>query len=246
MRGLNVHKNIPVSINKLMLIIRVGFISSHLIADKLFLVNPWAITDPPKMSLLLEAKSMPELIIKPRFILVTHTDDLGWSITSNQQEKMFFQKFNRIVRKPNVTPMQFPYCARPRDYHSLGLTRIQFHPYILFHPMGMAVVPSPGARVAVAESLIRDLGRVSEWCDLWGMNWMRVRPRLWLSRGLPQCIHSHHHYYWRNWAEGIRWPWYFGSDIWFKDDLWEAALLGFQSSFAKTWYLEEVLASVPW
>ena len=33
----------------------------------------------------------------------------------------------------------------------------------------MAVVPSPGVRVAVAESLIRDLGRVSEWCDLWGM-----------------------------------------------------------------------------
>ena len=30
----------------------------------------------------------------------------------------------------------------------------------------MAVVPSPGIRVAVAESLIRDLGRVSEWCDL--------------------------------------------------------------------------------
>ena len=33
----------------------------------------------------------------------------------------------------------------------------------------MAVMPSPGVRVAVAESLIRDLGRVSEWCDLWGM-----------------------------------------------------------------------------
>ena len=33
----------------------------------------------------------------------------------------------------------------------------------------MAVVPSPGVRDAVAESLIRDLGRVSEWCDLWGM-----------------------------------------------------------------------------
>ena len=32
----------------------------------------------------------------------------------------------------------------------------------------MAVVPSPGDRVAVAEFLIRDLGRVSEWCDLWG------------------------------------------------------------------------------
>ena len=33
----------------------------------------------------------------------------------------------------------------------------------------MAVVPSPGVRVAIAESQIRDLGRVSEWCDLWGM-----------------------------------------------------------------------------
>ena len=33
----------------------------------------------------------------------------------------------------------------------------------------MAVVPSPGVRVAVAESPIRDLGRVIEWCDLWGM-----------------------------------------------------------------------------
>ena len=33
----------------------------------------------------------------------------------------------------------------------------------------MAVVPSPGVRVVVAESLIRDLGSVSEWCDLFGM-----------------------------------------------------------------------------
>ena len=33
----------------------------------------------------------------------------------------------------------------------------------------MAVVPSPGVRVTVADSLIRDLGRVSEWCDHCGM-----------------------------------------------------------------------------
>ena len=33
----------------------------------------------------------------------------------------------------------------------------------------MAVVPCPGISVAAAESLIRDLGRISEWCDLWGM-----------------------------------------------------------------------------
>ena len=33
----------------------------------------------------------------------------------------------------------------------------------------MAIVPSPGARVTVAESLNHDLVRVSAWCDLWGM-----------------------------------------------------------------------------
>ena len=35
----------------------------------------------------------------------------------------------------------------------------------------MVVVPSPGVRVTVAESLIHDLGRVSEWCDL---GWMKL------------------------------------------------------------------------
>ena len=33
----------------------------------------------------------------------------------------------------------------------------------------MAGVPFPGIRVIVAVSLICDLGRVGEWCDLWGM-----------------------------------------------------------------------------
>ena len=33
----------------------------------------------------------------------------------------------------------------------------------------MAVVPTPGVRVIIAESLISDLSRVSEWCGLWGM-----------------------------------------------------------------------------
>ena len=32
----------------------------------------------------------------------------------------------------------------------------------------MAVGPSKGARVTVAESLNRDLVRVNAWCDLWG------------------------------------------------------------------------------
>ena len=32
-------------------------------------------------------------------------------------------------------------------------------------PTLMVVVPLPGVRVSVAESLILDHGRVSEWCD---------------------------------------------------------------------------------
>ena len=33
----------------------------------------------------------------------------------------------------------------------------------------LAVVPSPGIKVTVAESLSRDLVKVSEWCHIWGM-----------------------------------------------------------------------------
>ena len=33
----------------------------------------------------------------------------------------------------------------------------------------MAVVPSPGARVMVAESLNHELIRVNAWCDFWGL-----------------------------------------------------------------------------
>ena len=106
-----IYKNIPVSVTKLMLGLRVSSISSHLTADKLFPVNPRTITGPPKMSLLLEAKSMLALIIKPRLILVTHSDDLGWYIKSNQLGQMFVKNLNRIVSKPNATPGQILYCT---------------------------------------------------------------------------------------------------------------------------------------
>ena len=85
-----------VSVTKLMLGLLVSFICSHMTVDKLFLVNPIAITCSQKMSLLLEAKSMPALIIKPRFILVPHTDDLGCYITSNQKGQMVGQSLNRL------------------------------------------------------------------------------------------------------------------------------------------------------
>ena len=80
------------------------------IADKLLEVSSRAITGPPKMSLLLEAESMPALIIKPRLILVTHTDDLGWNKTSNHQQQMLIQNLKRIVSRPNVTPGRILHC----------------------------------------------------------------------------------------------------------------------------------------
>ena len=80
-------------------------------ADKLFLVNSSAIIGPAKMTLLLEAKSMPALIIKQGLILVPHMDDLGWYITSNQQGQMFVQNLIRIVSMPNVMPLQILYCT---------------------------------------------------------------------------------------------------------------------------------------
>ena len=103
MRRLGIHQNIPVSGTKLTLGLRVGFIGSHLTVHKLFPVNPRVITGPPNMSFLLEAKSVPALIIKPRLILVAHTDDLGWNETSNQQQQMLIQNLNWIVSRPNVT-----------------------------------------------------------------------------------------------------------------------------------------------
>ena len=51
------------------------------------------------------------LILKPRIIIVTHTDDLGWYITSNQQGQMIIQNLNRIVSKPNVMPGQILFCT---------------------------------------------------------------------------------------------------------------------------------------
>ena len=54
---------------------------------------------------------MPSLIIKPRFILVVHTDDLGWYIMSNQQVQMFIQTINMIVSKSNVMPGQIKHCT---------------------------------------------------------------------------------------------------------------------------------------
>ena len=56
----------------------------------------------------------------------------------------------------------------------------------------ISVVPSPGVSFTVAESLIHDLGRVSEWCDLWGIKFNGSKTKTvivsWSSTMHPQSL----------------------------------------------------------
>ena len=107
----------------------------------------------------------------------------------------------------------------------------------------MAVVPSPGARVTAAEFLNCDLVILNAWCDLCGMKlnvsktktMIVSRSRTMHPQSPPLTIDS----------TVLKEP----------DDLdilgvtfdskFTSSSLGLQSSFSKTWYLEEVLASIP-
>ena len=69
----------------------------------------------------------------------------------------------------------------------------------------IAVVPSPGIRVTLAVFLICDLGRVSEWCELWGMKLNASKTKTMLvsrSRTMLLFIVTSINY-WRNCAEGV-------------------------------------------
>ena len=66
----------------------------------------------------------------------------------------------------------------------------------------MAIVPSPGVRVTVAESLIRDHGMVSEWFDLLGMklNASKTKTKI-VSRSRTSPVTPIN--YWWNCTEGV-------------------------------------------
>ena len=66
----------------------------------------------------------------------------------------------------------------------------------------ISVVPTPGVRVRVAESLNRDLGKVNEWCNVWGikLNALRKLTKTMIDYRYAQCIPRHHINYWRNCA----------------------------------------------
>ena len=70
----------------------------------------------------------------------------------------------------------------------------------------IAVVPSPVVRVIDAESLSRDLVKVSEWCDLWGIKLNAYKSKTMIvSRSRTTHPHSTvtRINYWRNCAEGV-------------------------------------------
>ena len=134
MRGLDVHENIDVSDTKLILGLRVCFISCVLTANKLFPIKPRAVTGAPKMSLLLEVGSTSPLIIKRRLILVTYTDYLGGYITFNQEGKILVQNLHRIFRRPNLTPGEIPHCTTD----CIQLTWCFRKTFLLTHKLGTA------------------------------------------------------------------------------------------------------------
>ena len=68
----------------------------------------------------------------------------------------------------------------------------------------MAVVPSPSVRVTVAGSMIRDLGRVSEWYDLLAikLNASKTKTTI-VSRLRTMHPMSPPINYWQSCAEGV-------------------------------------------
>ena len=77
----------------------------------------------------------------------------------------------------------------------------------------IAVVPSPVVWVTVAESLNRDLDRVSDWCNLYGIKLNANKTDYdYLKVAHNASPVTPLNYYW-NCAEEVWWLWYIGSDL---------------------------------
>ena len=108
----------------------------------------------------------------------------------------------------------------------------------------MAVVSSPGGRYTVAEFVIRDLGRVSQWRDLWGI-------KLNASKTKTMIVSRSHTIHPQSPTLTIG-----GTTLKESDDLvifgvtfdskmtFEKHLRLVSTAASKTWYLEDDLASI--
>ena len=120
MGTLSVHQNIPASDIKLTHSLGIYSIGLPLVMEKLIPVISRTITSPPEMGPLLDVECKPAVIIKPRFILVPHTDHLSRNKTFNQQRQMHIQPLNWIISTPDTLPRQHTYCITDcRPYSTL-------------------------------------------------------------------------------------------------------------------------------
>ena len=78
----------------------------------------------------------------------------------------------------------------------------------------VAVEPSPSKRLAVTETLNRDLKRVSMWCDLWGMklNANKTKTMIVYPGSLNSSPVNPINAEW-NCTEGVCWPCHIGCDV---------------------------------
>ena len=83
MGTLGVHQNILAFDTKLTQSLAIYSIGPPLVMDKLIPIISRAITSPPEMGPLLDVECKPAVLIKSRFILVTHTDHLSRNKTFN-------------------------------------------------------------------------------------------------------------------------------------------------------------------
>ena len=81
------------------------------------------------------------------------------------------------------------------------------------------LMPSPGDIVLVSESLNRDVGKVSEWCELWMMKLNASKTKTMTSRSLIMHLQSPQLIICGTMMYQVWCPWYIGSDIWFQDEI---------------------------
>ena len=72
----------------------------------------------------------------------------------------------------------------------------------------IGVVPFPGIKITVAESLNRYLDKISEWCDLYGikLNTTKTTKKTMSLQVTHNASPVTHINYWQNCAEGVWWP----------------------------------------
>ena len=131
---LGVHQNIPAFDTNLTPILGISFISPPLLIVIFIPVNSRAIRSAPKINLLLEVERTPTVTIKPRLILVTHTDHLSRNKTLNCRAKCIFNLSTGLSSLQILRQGSSPITSQTADQ----LTRYFKSTLLLTHKLGIA------------------------------------------------------------------------------------------------------------